>query len=56
MATSGRFGVGERALEGLELADQQGSRAGHLGELANAVRRRLGAMRGTKCIHHIDVT
>ena len=55
MATSGRAGFAERALERLELTDQQRTRAGDLGELAHAVRRSLGAMRRAERVHHEDV-
>jgi hypothetical protein len=47
--------LGQGALERFEFADQQRTRAGNLGEFADAMGRRLGAMRGAERVHHEHV-
>src|SRR5438046_1165330 len=53
--SSGRTSWTLRTFEGLELADQQRARARDLRELADAMRRRLGAVRRAERVHDVDI-
>ena len=55
IATSGRAGSGQRLAERVELRRHQRAGAGHLGEAGDAVRGRLGAVRGAEGVVHVDV-
>src|SRR3546814_18367083 len=49
------LGRRERLAERFEFSRKQRTGAGNRRESGNAVRRRLGAGRGTERIHHIDI-
>ncbi len=51
MAISGRAGILQRALKRAEFADEQRTCTGDRSELRNAVRARLGPMRGAERVH-----
>ena len=55
IATSGRFGVGERLRDRVDLGGEQRARAGDRRELGDAVGGRLGAVRGAERVVDVDI-